>query len=134
MVDWCTFFLQKIHFKSVFGCKNCDVEYTGIFSKIGHSSVDARGCDKNSSDWKDLIKHHPFDKAKVNHMGCIHHAYEIQCSIYNTILQHLIYVDSQFASAVCILSWCRRRRNHWTSYYDNRIEQYIPNYKSYSLW
>lgn len=34
-------------------------------------------CVKNSSKWKYLIKHHPFDKEKVYHTGKIHHTYEI---------------------------------------------------------
>lgn len=49
---------------SFFGSRYIYVESTNKPSKIGHLSVEVRGCFKKSSDRKYLIEHHPFDKAK----------------------------------------------------------------------
>lgn len=49
---------------------------TSKSSKIGIWSVEARVFFNKSSDRKNLIKHHPFDKANVYQTGSIHHMNE----------------------------------------------------------
>lgn len=48
-----------------------------VLANLRKYVVEARGCAKKSLDRKYLIKHHPFDKAKVYRTGSIHHTYEI---------------------------------------------------------
>lgn len=61
-------------FQSGLGIRNSKVKYRGKSWKLGHWSwsVKVRGSSKIVFD-----KLQPVDKAKVYHMGSIHHAYDI---------------------------------------------------------